>query len=809
MRRFFSFPLLAVFFLIISCTQPEKEEAREVRLFNNNWAFSMADSAGSYQSPGFDDSQWRTLELPHDWSIEGEFSPDHPAGIGGGALPGGIGWYRKSFKLEESAKDKRVFIDFDGVYMNSEVWINGHHLGKRPNGYISFRYDLTPYLNYGEKENVIAVKVDNSKQPNSRWYSGSGIYRNVWLTRVNPLYVDQWGTFVRTSKITGDRAYLDIEHTISNQLDRDTSFHLMTEIFTPGGERIASTGMSDVRIKSKGEETIDLSAEVAGPQLWSIDKPQLYRAVTTVLIGEEKLDEYETEFGIRNFHFDSDKGFFLNGESVKLKGVCLHHDQGALGAALNRRAKERQLEIMKDMGVNAIRTAHNPPAPELLELCDSMGFIVMNETFDEWKESKVEYGYSMYWDEWHEQDLRDHIRRDRNHPSVMIWSIGNEIPEQWDSVGTTMTRELAGIVRELDDTRPITTGNNGPTPDNSLIQSGELDLIGYNYHHQDYADFPETFPGEKFIATETNSALGTRGSYDMPSDSIRVWPYKWDEPFHDGNPDHSCSAYDNCHTPWGSTHTATWKEIKNHDFMSGMFIWTGFDYLGEPTPYEWPSRSSYFGVVDLAGFPKDAYYFYKSEWTQDTVLHVFPHWNWEKGDTVDVWSYYNNADEVELFLNGKSLGTKGKPENKFHVQWRVPYQPGAIRAVSLKDEDVVATKEIRTAGEPALLKMDVDRNQIKADGKDLAYVSVSVTDKNGNLVPRADNLVKFSLDGEASIVATDNGDQTSHASFQSHQRKTFHGKCLAIVKAGEEPGQIVVKASAEGLPDGVVRIQTK
>ena len=808
MKRIFAHLFLPLVLLLSGCSGSPDRQTRVTEKFNESWHFTLSDSS-IYQNPVFDHSDWRQLTLPHDWSIEGEFSPDHPAGIGGGALPGGIGWYRKSFKMEESAKDKRVFIEFDGVYMNSQVWINGHHLGERPNGYISFRYDLTPHLNYGKKENVIAVKVDNSKQPNSRWYSGSGIYRNVWLTTVNPLYVDHWGTFVRSTEITEERAFIDIEHTIANQFKRDTSFHLMTDFYTPEGELIASTGMSDIGINQKGKKVIDLSAEVPNPQLWSVDTPQLYRAVTTVSIGKQTLDEYETEFGIRDFYFDSEEGFFLNGESMKIKGVCLHHDQGALGAALNYRAKERQLEIMKEMGVNAIRTAHNPPAPELLQLCDRMGFIVMNEIFDEWKEPKVEYGYSMYWDEWHEQDLRDHIRRDRNHPSVMIWSIGNEILEQWDSAGVAMTRELAGIVRELDDTRPITTGNNGPTPENSLIRSGELDLIGYNYHHQDYADFPEIFPGEKFIASETNSALATRGSYDMPSDSIRVWPHKWDEPFHDGNPDHSCSAYDNCHTPWGSTHQATWNEIKNHDFMSGMFIWTGFDYLGEPTPYEWPSRSSYFGIVDLAGFPKDAYYFYKSEWTEETVLHVFPHWNWQEGDTIDVWAYYNNADEVELFLNGKSLGTKSKSDNKFHVQWRVPYHPGTLRAVSRNGREVVATRKIQTAGEPALLKMEVDRNHIQADGRDLAYVSVSVTDKQGNLVPRADNLIKFSLDGEASIVATDNGDQTSHASFQSHQRKAFNGKCLAIVKAGDKPDQIVIKASSEGLPDAVSKIRAK
>lgn len=809
--RFIVFLSLFSVLLISSCTQKE-ENVRVVRKFTHHWKFNLLDSLendSGYYRPDLDDSKWRVLNLPHDWSIEGTFSPDHPADVGGGALPGGIGWYRKTFLLSEKDRGKKVFIDFDGVYMNSEVWINGHYLGKRPYGYISFRYDLTPHLNFGDKENVLAVKVDNSRQPNSRWYSGSGIYRNVWLTTVNPLYVDHWGTFITTPHIEDDRAVVHIQSTVNNDFDQPVACTVITQVVSPEGVVVAQTESADKELLPNQKITFSDSVEVPHPVLWDLNQPKIYTAITRVWSNGHLMDQYRTKFGIRNFYFDAEKGFFLNGRPVKIKGVCLHHDLGALGSAFNRRAMERQLQIMQKMGVNAIRTSHNPPAPEVLQLCDSMGFIVMDEAFDMWAIAKVKYDYSLYWEEWHQQDLRDFIRRDRNHPSVMIWSIGNEIMEQWDSSGVELTRELAAIVRKLDPTRPITTGNNEPSPRNYLIQSGALDLIGINYHHEGWTDFPKIYPGQKFIATETNSSLHTRGHYDMPSDSVRIWPTRWDVPFEGGNPGNTCSAYDNCRTPWGSTHADTWRLIKKYDFLSGMFIWTGFDYLGEPTPYKWPSRSSYFGLVDLAGFPKDAYYFYKSEWSEDTVLHVFPHWNWEDGQMVDVWAYYNHADEVELFLNDKSLGSKSKSDEQFHVMWRVPFVPGTLRAVSRKNGQTVAEKIIHTAGQPARIHLTCDREVIRADGEDLAFVTATVTDKDGNPVPDANNLIKFSLNGEASIVATDNGDQTCLTSFQSHQRKAFHGKCLAIVRAGTKKGSVLLKAASEGLPESTVRIEMK
>jgi len=520
------------------------------------------------------------------------------------------------------------------------------------------------------------------------------------------------------------------------------------------------------------------------------------------------VDNYTTPFGIRGFEFNAAKGFFLNGKSVKINGVCNHQDLGCLGSAINTRALERQMEILKGMGCNAIRTSHNPPAPELLDLADQMGFIIMDEAYDMWKKPKNKFDYSTVWDEMHKKDLQDLILRDRNHPSVIIWSIGNEILEQWDSTGTAIAKELAGYVRELDTTRPITSACNDPKPSNFIIRSEALDLIGYNYHQKDFEAFTQTFPGKKFIGTETVSALMTRGVYDMPSDEIRRWPVRKDWKGPKPNADNTCSSYDNVSTPWGSTHEETWKVIKKYDFLSGQFIWTGFDYLGEPTPYGWPSRSSYFGIIDLAGFPKDVYYMYQSEWTKKDVLHIFPHWNWKEGQTVDIWAY-SNADEVELFLNDKSLGIKKKQGDDLHLMWRIPFTPGTLKAISRTAGKEVLVKEVKTAGAPARLVVTADRSAIKADGNDLSYLTVDVVDANGVIVPNADNLVKFQLEGSGTIVGVDNGDPVSHESFKAPQRKAFHGKCLVVVQSNDKPGIVKLIASADGLTSNTVDITTK
>jgi len=656
-----SFCAILIVFLCC-CIQASAQSARNTESFDNNWKFMPADDSLAKQ-PAFNDSKWRMVDLPHDWSIEGSFSEKNPTTQGEGGLPAGIGWYRKTFKVPLSSKNKIVFIDFDGVYRNSEVWINGYYLGKRPNGYISFSYDLTPYLHFGEQDNVIAIKVDNSGQPNSRWYSGSGIYRNVWLNTVNKTHFTKWGTFITTPVITNNEALVQIHTTISRA---DKNLSLKTIIYNEKGEVVAY-GLSPIK-KPDDTTAISYHLTIRNPQLWSTDHPYLYKVSLQIVRDNKVLDDLSINTGVRSFKFDAQKGFSLNGIHMKIKGVCMHHDLGALGAAVNTRAIERQLQILKDMGCNAIRTSHNPPAPEFLDLCDKMGFLVMDEAFDMWAKKKTKHDYHEDWVQWHKRDLEDQILRDRNHPSVFIWSIGNEIREQFDSSGITIARELVKIVKDIDRTRPITSALSEPDPHKNFIyQSGVLDLVGLNYHQEVYTDFRKNYPGQKFIATETMSALETRGFYDTPTDTTRHWPQSSKIPFKQGNPEFAVSAYDNVAAYWGSTHEETWKIIKKYDFLSGLFIWTGFDYIGEPTPYPWPARSSYFGIVDLAGFPKDVYYMYQSEWTNKPVLHLLPHWNWKPGQLIDVWAYYSQADEVELFLNGRSLGIKTKQGDDLHV----------------------------------------------------------------------------------------------------------------------------------------------
>jgi beta-galactosidase len=783
---------------------------RSIENFNKDWLFSLKDSA-IVRMPSSSNPSWLKINLPHDWSIEGKFDKNNPAGTDGAALPGGLGWYCKSFTVPESSKGKEVYIAFDGVYRCSKVWVNGHLLGYRPNGYISFRYDMTPYLHYGSVTNVIAVRVDNSLQKNSRWYSGSGIYRNTWMVTTDKVAVDNWGTYITSPAVSINAAILNVSTRLFNATGTKQSVTLKTTVYDANRRKVAENVKDNIAINSATATTTQ-DINMPDPVLWSNENPYLYRVVTQVIRGNKVIDDYETMTGIRSFIFDVDKGFLLNGKVVKIKGVCDHHDLGCLGTAINTRALERQLEILKGMGCNAIRTSHNPPAPELLDLCDKMGFIVMDEAFDMWKQPKTKYDYHLFWDEWHKKDLQDQILRDRNHASVFIWSIGNEIPEQTNPSGARIALELSAIVKGLDNTRPITTANNNPDSNNKIISSGAIDLVGYNYHQNDYAAFHSRYPGKIFIATETTSALETRSAYDMPSDSIRRWPMEKKEgqnPNAKMNSDLTCSAYDNVSTPWGSTHEETWKVIKKYDYLSGMFIWTGFDYLGEPTPYPWPARSSYFGIIDLAGFPKDIYYMYQSEWTDKTVLHILPHWNWKKGQLVDVWAYYNHADEVELFLNGKSLGIRKKIGDDLHVSWSVPFEPGVIKAVSRLNGQVVLEKEIKTAGKPAKIELIADRNTIKPNGEDLSFVTVRITDAEGNLVPDADNLVNFTVDGAASIAGVDNGSETSMESFKANHRKAFNGLALVVLQAKENSGPVKLTAVSEGLQNATISIDIK
>lgn len=817
------FLVIGLILFIGACTSStimQKESNSRKQSFNQNWDFYLSDLKD--EDSISDQTQWKSLDLPHDWSIETAFDKQSPVGHGGGYLTGGLGWYKKDFTVDKQDSSKRISIHFDGVYCNSEVWINGHYLGKRPNGYIGFEYDITPYLNFGQT-NQILVKVDNSNQPNSRWYSGSGIYRNVWLKKTEKLYVVNWGTFITTPKVSKDQATVNVVTTIGNDNNEEKTAVLRTRVLKDGQEITQSE--KEFLISSKANQELEQQLEINTPELWSDVSPELYTAISEILIEGNLIDQKKTNFGIRNFRFDLDKGFILNGVQTKIKGVCLHHDLGPLGAAVNIRAIERKLEIMKEMGVNGIRTAHNPPSPELLDLCDQMGFIVMDEAFDMWAHAKNPHDYATVWEQWHKKDLEDQILRDRNHPSVFMWSIGNEIPEQWSPEGAEIGRELSAIVKGLDTTRVVTAGMNPPihvnndevtiqfedtaAEPNALAGSGALDLIGYNYAHQTYEDHQKNFPNTPFIASETTSGLQTRGFYEFPSDTTKIWPVRWDLVFTQGNEDNTVSAFDQVRTPWGSLHEETWKIIKKHDFLSGMFVWTGFDYIGEPTPYQWPSRSSYFGIVDLAGFPKDVYYMYQSEWTDTPVLHVFPHWNWEEDTLVDLWVYYNNADEVELFLNGESLGVKSKEGDDLHLMWRVPYEKGTLKAVSRKDGKVVLEREVKTAGIASELSLTADRSTIYADGEDLSFITVDVMDENGVIVPRASDQISFTIDGPGKIVGVANGDPTNHESFKGQTHKAFNGKCLVILQAGREKGNMVLTATAPGLKQSTINIQIK
>ena len=805
-------PLIA----LVAC-QPWAGAPQRGTDFNFDWRFQLGDEP-AFAEAAYDDGAWRELHLPHDWSVEGEFSAENPSTPSGGALPGGIGWYRKHFTVPESlfgpdgAPQKAVNVEFDGVFMNSTVYVNGQEFGTRPYGYSSFCYDITGALVPGE--NVIAVRCDNADQPNSRWYAGCGIYRNVRLVETDPVHVAYNGVYARAVDISRERAtvVVDVE-TAGTRPGMDVSYDV--RILNAKGRTVASA-------TALGAPVFQTKLTLRSPHFWDIDDTYLYTAQVTVSAEGQK-DTYSVRFGVRTTDWDADKGFSLNGRPLKMLGVCLHHDMGCLGTAVHRRALQRELQILKDMGVNAIRTSHNPPAPELLDLCDEMGFVVMDEAMDMWRRRKTRYDYARFFDEWHERDLTDLVVRDRNHPCILMWSIGNEVLEQWGgnsrddltleqanlllnasrdastlakdgemSPNSLLTLHLADIIKRNDgEGRPILAGCNEPSPNNHLFKSGAIDIIGFNYHHQWVKDVPKNFPGKPFIFSESVSALQTRGYYKMPSDEITWAPQEWYLPYTD--PSFMCSSYDNFHASWSSTHEETWDVVKHTPYVGGQYIWTGWDYIGEPTPYGFPARSSYFGIIDLAGFPKDSYYMYQSEWTSTPVLHLFPHWNWVPGDEIDMWCYYNNADEVELFINGKSQGVRRKtaenPEHRYdrhntktslnteyHVGWRVVFDPGEVKVVARKDGKVVGQQTIKTAGPPAKIRLSKDYQ-----GKTTTFITAEVVDKDGNLCPWAEDQIVFIGEGTGRILGTDNGCQTSMERFTSPQRKAFFGKCMVVV----------------------------
>jgi len=781
-------------------------ESRSITSLDMDWRFHLGDAEGS-QAISLDDSSWRQLNVPHDWSIEGPFSQDAPTGGGGGYLPTGIGWYRKHFRLSDGADGQRVWIEFDGVYENSTVWVNGKRLGIRPFGYISFHYDITDHVVAGD--NVVAVRVDNSNQPNTRWYSGSGIYRHVRLVTIDPVHIEHWGQFITTPDVSEGTASVLVRTTLVNEGSSPTKNGQIKYVVVDADnkEMASGSGTYDAIAPGESEEQQSSLLEVQSPQLWSVENPHLYTLHTTILNDGQVVDEMTTTFGIRDIKYDVDKGFLLNGEQVKMNGVCLHHAAGCVGSAVPERVWERRLEVLKAMGCNAIRTSHNPVAPEFLDLCDRMGFLVMNEAFDEWLIGKTQYGYHLYFDEWAQRDLTDLLLRDRNHPSVVMWSVGNEIREQPRPNGHEILQSLVETCHRLDPTRPVTLGCDNIAADGgstTLPFLEGLDIVGYNYvdrwHERRelyYSIDRHGHPDWKFVGTESTSNSGVRGNYSLGRDPEAVRP--------------------NYNTRMIRSEQL-WKFVSMHDYVIGDFMWTGIDYLGES---RWPNRNASSGVIDLAGFPKDGYYFYQSQWTDEPMIHIFPHWNWEgrEGQVIPVLAY-TNCDAVELFLNGKSYGEKRlqfpRPGNSgggnryeerpvaittadLHLSWDIPYEPGVLRVVGRRGRDVVCTREIVTTGAPTALRLGVDRNKIIADGQDVSHVKVEVVDADGNVVPVADNLVQFEVSEPGRLIGVSNGNPRDHDSFQASQRHAFNGLCLAIIQSSQQPGQIRIKAKAEGL----------
>ena len=800
-------------------TKARSAALRTRESFDFGWKFFKGDAAQA-QQPDFNDQEWRDLDLPHDWSIEGPFA-EKPGSATFAHLPAGTGWYRKNFTVPASYRNQQVSIEFDGVYQHSEVWINGHYLGKRPYGYISFYYDITPHLNFGSG-NVIAIRVDNSHQPNCRWYSGSGIYRHTWLLVTDKLHVAHWGTFVTCGKVSEKSAVVRIKTRVQNESKNDAKCVLKTVILDSNGRPVQTTETGG-DIAGSGEFEFIEKVKIDKPVLWSPENPYLYTVRSTLDQQGKSTDIYDTVFGVRSIEFDTDKGFLLNGRQVKLHGVCLHHEAGALGAAVPERAWERRLEKLKAMGCNAVRTSHNPYAPEFMDLCDKLGLLVMDEMFDEWNEPKPQtpdYGYRIYFDEWAERDVTDFIRRDRNHPCVVIWSAGNEVVDQVVPAGVKTLKKLLDIFHREDPTRPVTVGCDRIVAEPKAVPQEFLtllDVVGYNYvdrwrdrYEKYYSLDRQAFPQRKFIGTENGSLGGIRGDYSYlfpvePGTDMRRNKNRWID------------------------FEQMWKFVSTYDYVAGDFMWTGIDYLGESN---WPRKANTSGVIDTCGFEKDTWYFCQSQWTEKPVLHLFPHWTWpgKEGEFIPVLCY-TNCDSMELFLNGKSLGIQsywfpryGMRENyenfparndiprttsDLHLTWTVPYQPGTLRAVGTRDGKIVITEEIATAGKPVKIGLAIDRKTIKADRRDIAHITVSVLDAQGLIVPEADNEISFGIQGEGRILGLDNGDPASHEDYHGSKRKAFHGLCLAIVQSTGKTGLIKLTATAPGLKSTGVEITGK
>lgn len=810
-------------------------QVRTERLLEKGWKFTREDNA-TFSATECDDSKWQSVTVPHDWAIYGPFSIDNDkqnlaitqdgqkeamehAGRTGGLPFVGTGWYRLDFDAPEFRAGKTATLVFDGAMSPARVWLNGHEVGYWPYGYNSFYFDITPYLKPGET-NTLAVRLENEHE-SSRWYPGAGLYRNVHLVINEDAYVPTWGTQLTTPVVKKEYAKV----------------HLLTGLRMPEGKQLAdyrivtelkdASGKVVATAENRGSKYDDgkfvQDFVVDRPALWTPETPALYTAESRIYEGNELKDEYTTRFGIRSIEIIPDKGFFLNGERTVFKGVCNHHDLGPLGGIANVAGIRRQIRILKDMGCNAIRTSHNMPAPELVEACDEMGMMLMAESFDGWKTPKVPNGYNKLFDEWAEKDLVNLLRHFRNNPSIVMWCIGNEVPDQWNgATGPKLTRFLQDICHREDPTRPVTQGMDAPDAVVNNNMAAVMDVPGFNYRPFKYAENYKKLPQQISLGSETASTISSRGVYKFPV--VRRAMQKYD--------DHQASSYDVEHCGWSDLPEDNFIWHEDYPWSIGEFVWTGFDYLGEPTPYysDWPSHSSLFGIIDLAGIPKDRYYLYRSHWNKDVeTLHILPHWNWEgrEGEVTPVF-VYTNYPSAELFINGKSQGkrtkdltvtidnskcdsvgsTTFKRQQRYRLMWMdTKYEPGTVKVVAYDaNGKAVAEKEIHTAGKPYAIKLEADRTKIAADGKDLSFVTVSVVDKDGNLCPLADNEIKFKVKGKGYYRAGANGNPASLESFQKPQMKVFSGMMTAIVSSTEEAGEIVLEASSKGLKTAKLEI---
>lgn len=795
--------------------------ARRRTLFDADWRFHLGEAADAH-TQDFDDDAWRELDLPHDWSIEGALAEDNPAGARGGFYPGGVGWYRKTFDVPADWAGRKVAVEFDGVYWHSDVWVNGHHLGHRPSGYVSFRYDLTEHLHVGGA-NVLAVRVDNSQQPNSRWYTGSGIYRHVWLGVTDRLHVAHWGTSVTTPHVADDEATVAIGSVVCNETASAAHVVLRsTMLDTDGRELAAAESAAD--LPAGAEHRFEQTAEVPRPALWRPDAPHLYMLRSEVLHDGQVVDCVETPFGIRSAVFDADRGLLLNGRPVKMRGVCEHHDAGCVGAAVPDAVLVRRLGLLKAMGCNAIRTAHNPPSPVLLDLCDRMGFLVIDEGFDEWRTAKTPHGYNGdLFEQWWRRDTADWIARDRNHPCVILWSVGNEVRDQFSEAGVEIARRLVAAIHELDPTRPVTCGCNW-RKDADVWIAGEFDVVGINGGGGgcfEYANYHRENPQWRLYASEVPHTLQTRGVYqsvthyrnpNLEGGIRKTADLATPEVFGIGggggegeiDPNYR-SSYDNAYVRINCRDS--WATTRDTDFLAGEFRWSGFDYLGESI--QWPCRCWNFGILDLCGFPKDAYYFYQSQWTDRPMVHLLPHWTWpgKEGVAIPVVAY-SNCGHVELFLDGESLG-KRDLAGAMDAVWHVPYQPGTLKAVAYQGGQPVAEKQFTTAGPPAAVRLTTDREAILPDGRDVVHITAEILDAAGEMVPHADNRVHFDVSGPGRVLGVDNGDPIDHDPTKAaNHRKAFHGLCLAIVQLTGETGSLRIQASSDGLQGDSVVIES-